>query len=124
MEDHLQNLREDQDQDDGSDNGWDGWDVESDNSEESESEGWMDVDSGGEDHLEFSDSEDDRDKSGSKKDTKPAEVEFKTEIEDGPDPDRVSTLATTKVRQICSNHLCVLTRFYLDSNTCRFCSAK
>jgi protein SDA1 len=68
---------------------WQGWDVESESSEESESERWQDVDSG-EDNLEITDSEDEQGK-----------VFERKSIEDGteepPDPGRVSTLATSKV---------------------------
>lgn len=72
---------------------WEGWDVESD-SEGSDSEEWMDVDQGGEDNLNISDSEDEAEKpSGSK----PTGADADATPAAAPDPDRISTLATTKV---------------------------
>jgi protein SDA1 len=67
---------------------WEGWDVETDSDSESEPEGWIDVDSDGDDNLEVSDSEDEQSA------PKPLD-EKKLEID--ADPNRVSTLATTKV---------------------------
>jgi len=95
LEDHLQKLREEDNAGDGGDDdetAWNGWDVESDASEESESEGWMDVDSGDENDLEISDSEDEQSKATKGK---------ANSTEDGdeglPNSDRVSTLATQKI---------------------------
>lgn len=65
--------------------------MESDSSEDSDSEGWMNVDSDGEDNLEISDSEDEKEK---EKSTKDGEQEPADQA-----PDRISTLATTKVRR-------------------------
>lgn len=76
---------------------WNGWDVESDSSEESGSDGWMDVDSGGEDNLDISDSEDEAEKASG---TKPSDGTSEAAPEAGPDPNRVSTLATTKVGEL------------------------
>lgn len=94
LEDHLQKLRDKDGEVDTEDNdeaAWQGWDVESDSSEESEEEGWMDVDSGGEDNLEISDSEDEQDKAADDK------VPVEQSAEEPSDPNRISTLATTKV---------------------------
>lgn len=63
--------------------------MESDSSEDSDSEGWMNVDSDGEDNLEISDSEDEKEKSTKDREQEPADQA----------PDRISTLATTKVRR-------------------------
>lgn len=63
--------------------------MESDSSEDSDSEGWMNVDSDGEDNLEISDSEDEKEKSTKDGEQEPADQA----------PDRISTLATTKVRR-------------------------
>jgi len=94
LEDHLRNLREEDnfygaENDDNEEYAWKDWDIESDSSEESGSgsDGWIDVDSGN-DNLEITDSEDEQgevSKSG-RKTTK-----------DGEGPGRVSTLATSKV---------------------------
>ncbi|KAF8436929.1 protein required for actin cytoskeleton organization and cell cycle progression [Boletus edulis BED1] len=79
LEDHLKKLREEEtgemEEDDGA--GWENWDVETDASE-SDSEGWNDVSSDGDD-LEISDSEDEA--RANDKDT----------------DNRTSTLATTKI---------------------------
>ena len=92
LEDHLEQLRAGDAKDAAEDDeaAWNGWDVESDSSEESGSEGWMDVDSGGEDNLDISDSEDEAEKASG---SKPSEAA----PEAAPDPNRISTLATTKV---------------------------
>ncbi|KAG1804242.1 SDA1-domain-containing protein [Suillus subaureus] len=95
LEDHLQKLREGE-MSDADNNGeddeaaaWEGWDVETDSDSESESEGWIDVDSEGDDNVEVSDSEDERESAH-----KPPGG---TESETDPNPNRISTLATTKI---------------------------
>ncbi|KAG9220635.1 hypothetical protein CCMSSC00406_0003734 [Pleurotus cornucopiae] len=87
LEDHLKQLREEDGVEDKEDDetAWDNWDVESDSSDsESESEGWVDVQSEGGSDIEVSDSEDEKD------------PEAKAEKEVDP-ADRISTLATTKI---------------------------
>lgn len=74
---------------------WENWDVETDSSE-SESEGWIDVSSDGED-LEVSDSEDEKEMSSAQagdkaKDASDAGQDTQAE------ENRISTLATTKVK--------------------------
>ncbi|KAH7889879.1 SDA1-domain-containing protein [Phlebopus sp. FC_14] len=96
LEDHLKKLREEEtgevagDEDDDDDAAWEGWDIESDSSEDSESEGWIDVESDGDD-LDVSDSEDEKEKP----DVTPGEdAEDKgTQAEDI----QISTLATSKI---------------------------
>lgn len=95
LEDHLQKLREeDVSKEQGDDDTWNDWDVESDVSDESESEGWMDVDSEGEDNLEISDSEDEQENVDKGKKKTPDEPK----LEEAPDHNRPSILATTKVQ--------------------------
>jgi len=95
LEDHLQKLREedmgdaDNDGEDDEAAAWEGWDVETDSDSESESEGWIDVDSEGDDNVEVSDSEDERESA-----PKPP---GETEPEIDTNPNRISTLATTKI---------------------------
>ncbi|KAG1832809.1 SDA1-domain-containing protein [Suillus variegatus] len=67
---------------------WEGWDVETDSDSESESEGWIDVDSEG-DNVEVSDSEDERESAPKP----PGEADAGID----PNPNRISTLATTKI---------------------------
>lgn len=77
--------------------GWEGWDVESDSSEDSsESGGWIDVHSDGDDDLDISDSDDEGEKSKNKgKGRDKADAEASTP---GEEPiTRISSLATTKV---------------------------
>ncbi|KAI9440476.1 protein required for actin cytoskeleton organization and cell cycle progression [Lactarius indigo] len=70
-------------------NAWEGWELESESSDDSsDSGGWIDVESDGGDHLSVSDSEDEDKKSDGKL---PANEESST------DPNRTSTLATTKI---------------------------
>lgn len=95
LEDHLKKLREEETgeiEDDEA--GWENWEAETDSSE-SESEGWIDVSSEGED-IEMSDSEDE-------KETSSAQARDKAKDEAGKDTEaqdnRVSTLATTKVKK-------------------------
>ncbi|TCD67655.1 Severe Depolymerization of Actin [Steccherinum ochraceum] len=110
LEDHLKRLREEDgaeegDMDDDDEAGWENWDVESDSSDESSSDGWMDVDSDGDDDLEVSDSDDDEDTKSKKEEGKGKEMdvdekEDNEDEEDAPtllDPSRVSVLATTKI---------------------------
>ncbi|KAI0058950.1 protein required for actin cytoskeleton organization and cell cycle progression [Artomyces pyxidatus] len=96
LEDHLNALREEageasgEDEDD--EEAWNGWDVESDSSDSSsDGEGWIDVDSDGDDHVSISDSEDEDEKG------KKAKVGENNPGEEIPDPNRTSTLATTKI---------------------------
>ncbi|KAF8201579.1 protein required for actin cytoskeleton organization and cell cycle progression [Pholiota molesta] len=90
LEDHLQQLREEEGVDLGDDDDesmWQGWDVESDNSDsDSEDEEWINVDDSDNNDLIISDSEDEAEKAK-------APQGDATSI-----PSRISTLATTKVR--------------------------
>lgn len=104
MEDHLKKLREEDgvasgDEEEGDEAAWDGWDVGEDSSDES-SDGWVSVESDGED-LEISDSEDEDGKSKSKRKAngkKKAGEDEEHEVEEAPaEPARVSSLATSKV---------------------------
>lgn len=93
LEDHLQQLREEEGVDLGDDDDesmWQGWDVESDDSDsDSEDEEWINVDDSDNNDLIISDSEDEAEKA-------------KAPQEDATsNPSRISTLATTKVRIIC-----------------------
>lgn len=75
--------------------GWENWDVETDSSD-SESEGWVDVSSDDED-LHVSDSEDEKETSSTQARDKArddGEADKDTRAQDN----RISTLATTKVR--------------------------
>ena len=71
--------------------------MDSDSSESSESEGWINVDSDGDQNLDISDSEDDKPskKENAGNTTAANETATSPQAEDAP---RVSTLATTKVR--------------------------
>ncbi|KAI0075444.1 protein required for actin cytoskeleton organization and cell cycle progression [Panus rudis PR-1116 ss-1] len=95
LEDHMKRLREEEGVDEGifeddDEAAWNGWDVESDSSDES-SDGWIDVQSDGEQDLDISDSDDEDE--GKKK----AE-EGSTSKEGAEDAAaRISTLATTKI---------------------------
>ena len=101
LEDHLKQLREEDGVlSDGGDDGdeesaWNGWDVESDTSSES-SDGWIDVESEGEEDLDISDSEDEYEKS--KVEQVKADEPGASDNVDGDRPSRISSLATTKVR--------------------------
>jgi protein SDA1 len=81
---------------------WQGWEIESDSSEGSESETWIEVDDNDE-CLNISDAE-----------TEPGHVEDT--------PVRVSTLATTKVSWGDSIVTFAASTYYLDSYPGRFCS--
>ncbi|KAA1473975.1 SDA1-domain-containing protein [Dentipellis sp. KUC8613] len=85
LEDHLAALREEDGVAEGEEvDEWDGWDVESNSSEESsDSGGWINVDSDGDDNIDVSDSDD--------------EAEKKAEEEKAEEPSLPSTLATTKI---------------------------
>ncbi|WVQ84477.1 hypothetical protein IAT38_006629 [Cryptococcus sp. DSM 104549] len=63
--------------------GWDDWEVESDN--ESDSSGWMSVDSEGDDDLEISDSEDEGEKKRERKEKKEKKKGKKAEEEEDED---------------------------------------
>ena len=87
LEDRLEKLRgEGNEEERDNEAAWQGWELESDSSEDSDSEGWMNVDSDSEGNLEISDSEDEKEM-------------FMKDGEQEPDhtSDRISTLATTKV---------------------------
>ncbi|CUA77184.1 Protein sda1 [Schizosaccharomyces pombe 972h-] [Rhizoctonia solani] len=84
-----------------SEDGWEGWDVESDSDESSSaSEGWIDVESDGEE-LDISDSDDEKDVMCKKKDKQEpdgeGDEEFGPDSEQKPEEARTSTLATTKI---------------------------
>ncbi|KAF9475067.1 SDA1-domain-containing protein [Pholiota conissans] len=89
LEDHLQQLREEDGVDLGDDNDetmWQGWDVESDDSDsESEFEDWISVNDSDSRDLIISDSEDEGEK------TKLHQEDAETNLS------RISTLATTKI---------------------------
>ncbi|KAH9830989.1 SDA1-domain-containing protein [Rhodofomes roseus] len=102
LEDHLQKLREEEgvasDAEGDDEAGWEGWDLESDSSEESDvSEGWIDVDSGGEDDLDISDSEDEADKKDAKGKSKAKGEDEPPAKADETAAARISLLATTKI---------------------------
>ncbi|KAH9978317.1 protein required for actin cytoskeleton organization and cell cycle progression [Russula compacta] len=93
LEDHLRTTRGDDgassDGEEDDEEAWEGWEIESESSDDSsDSRGWIDVESGGEDHLSVSDSDSEHEKRGAQ----PPE-------NDGPasDANRTSTLATTKI---------------------------
>ncbi|KDQ60554.1 hypothetical protein JAAARDRAFT_190731 [Jaapia argillacea MUCL 33604] len=94
LEDHLQQLREEEginsaDEEEADAAAWDRWEVETDSSEESsDSGGWMDVDSDGDDNLDISDSEDEAERSKNLPEA---------DVVDDSQAQRVSTLATTKI---------------------------
>ena len=82
-EDEGSSDEEDEDQ------AWEGWDIESASSDDSSDSGrWIDIESDGENHVNFSDSDGEDGKNGDniRKDNEPAS-----------DANRTSTLATTKV---------------------------
>ncbi|KAH9995025.1 SDA1-domain-containing protein [Russula vinacea] len=92
LEDHLKATRgedEGSSDEEDEDQAWEGWDIESASSDDSSDSGrWIDVESDGEDHVNFSDSDGEDGKSGDniRKDNEPAS-----------DANRTSTLATTKI---------------------------
>lgn len=94
LEDHLQRLRDEDgiimNEDDEDEAAWQGWDVESDSSDGSESEGWIDVEDN-DDTLNISDSEDEGDKLA---------TGAQNADDDPTSSTRISTLATTKVSDI------------------------
>jgi protein SDA1 len=99
LEDHLNQAKEDNESDvemsdeEADKKAWKGWDVESDDSSDEDSEdGWMNVDSEGDDQFDVSDSEDEKTKSAL---LKPVEETVETPKEE--ETKRTSTLATTKV---------------------------
>ena len=97
--------------------GWEGWDVESDSSEES-SDGWIDVESDGDEDLEISDSEDEGP-------SKEKIAEQSNAEDDVPDITRVSTLATTKVCiHVIAPQFILSPLFAPDSNARGFCSSQ
>jgi protein SDA1 len=96
LEDHLEKLRAEESYATGgaedNDAAWEGWDVESESSQESsEDEGWIEVVSDDDDHFNLSDSEDEQPETTKPKTDEPS---------DAVATNRVSTLATTKVRFI------------------------
>lgn len=101
------------------DAGWENWDVETDSSE-SDSEGWMDVSSDGED-LEVSDSEDEKEAPlAQARDSEKGASEADKDIQAQDNP--ISTLATTKVNLLWSSRLGLTPA--TDSDTCRFRTAQ
>lgn len=112
LEDHLKQLRAEEGVDDGvfeedDEAAWEGWDIESDSDEES-SDGWLDVESDGDD-LDISDSEDEGDSKKKQKlkskGDEDVEMDKEDQTQQGESAEdalkRISTLATTKVR-LCS----------------------
>ena len=81
----MKRLREEDGVESDDESKWEGWDVETDSSESSDDEGWIDVDSDSNRDIMVSDSEDEDD-----------------EKEKGPaldvQPPQPSTLGTTKVK--------------------------
>lgn len=110
LEDHLKALRAEDGIEDGEfeeddEAAWEGWDVESDDSSDESEEEWINVESDGDD-LDISDSEDE---GGSKKKANKGQgededVDMDNDDEQAEDmkdaPNRISTLATTKVRPV------------------------
>jgi len=92
LEDHLQQLRQEDGvelgEDDDDDAMWNGWDIDSEESD-SDSDEWHNVDSDDDDDLVISDSEDEKEDK-KEETTKNAESEVSAIT-------RISTLATTKV---------------------------
>jgi protein SDA1 len=86
----MRQLREEDgvESEDDDESKWEGWDVETDSSESSDDEGWMEVDSDSDKDIVVSDSDDEGDK---KEKAPPSEAEPS-------EPPRLSTLATTKVK--------------------------
>jgi protein SDA1 len=93
--------------------------VDSDKSDSSESEGWIDVESDGDQNLEVSDSEDDtlpNKKNTANATTSPQASEDVT----SPPAQRISTLATTKVI-LDPNRANLYSFRTTDPHACRFC---
>ncbi|KAH9978314.1 SDA1-domain-containing protein [Russula compacta] len=93
LEDHLRTTRGDDgassDGEEDDEEAWEGWEIESESFDDpSDSRGWIDVESGGEDHLGISDSDNEYGKSRAQ----PPENDWPVG-----DANRTSTLATTKV---------------------------
>ncbi|KDQ14142.1 hypothetical protein BOTBODRAFT_32930 [Botryobasidium botryosum FD-172 SS1] len=106
LEDELERLRaedgiEPGDEADDDEAAWDGWDVESDSSEDSDSEGWMDVDDDDDvEDIVVSDSDDEKPKKPVKGDDekeKNGDEETDPVEPSEPAPPRLSTLGTTKI---------------------------
>ncbi|KZT20254.1 actin cytoskeleton organization and cell cycle progression protein [Neolentinus lepideus HHB14362 ss-1] len=103
LEDHLRALRREEgvvsgDEGEDDEEDWKDWDVGSDSSDSSsDSEGWIDVESDGEEGFDVSDSEDEREKA--KKLEKGGEGQEKMDVDEKEEtgPSRVSSLATTKI---------------------------
>ncbi|KAF9532363.1 protein required for actin cytoskeleton organization and cell cycle progression [Crepidotus variabilis] len=88
LEDHMKKLREEdgiETDDEDDESKWEGWNAETDSSESSDDEPWINVDSDDDRDIEVSDSENDTEKK--MVEDAPAE----------PHSQRVSTLATTKI---------------------------
>lgn len=108
LEDHLKQLRAEEgiesgDEKEDDEAAWEGWDVESDSSDSSSDAGdWINVDSDGEDHLSFSDSDDEdgKKKKNLKGKAKADEDGDGESVAAAPEPDRISSLATTKVTPV------------------------
>ncbi|OBZ75766.1 Protein sda1 [Grifola frondosa] len=102
LEDHLKKLREEEGVASGEEDdeaAWEGWDVESDSDESSD--GWIGVESDGDDDLEISDSEDEDGKHALKSKGKDRTNDVPQDV---PKEDiaeataaRISSLATTKI---------------------------
>lgn len=115
LEDHLKKLREEEAGEvDGADDeaAWDGWDIETDSESDSQSEGWMDVDSDDGD-LQLSDSEDEE----------AVKNESSAEQQGREDTERTSTLATTKVCARRRQGVCMCSR-HTDIDASRLCVAQ
>ncbi|KAF8516656.1 protein required for actin cytoskeleton organization and cell cycle progression [Gautieria morchelliformis] len=100
LEDHFEKLRAEAGEDgaevEDNEADWDGWEVDSDSSDSSESEGWIDVDSDGDQNLEVSDSEDDTLPNKKNKADATTSNQASEDVTSPPAP-RISTLATTKI---------------------------
>ncbi|EPT01810.1 hypothetical protein FOMPIDRAFT_1161029 [Fomitopsis schrenkii] len=103
LEDHLKKLREEEGvesgaEDEGDEAAWEGWDLESDSSDDSDDgNGWIDVESDGDEDLEISDSEDEGDKRDTKAKGKPKGDEEAAVPAGEEAAARISSLATTKI---------------------------
>lgn len=90
LEDHLKSLRtEGFEEQAGDERAWDSWLVESDSDSSSDASDWINVDSDGPNNLEISDSD---------SEMAASEPMFVGSDQRGQPPVRVSSLATTKVR--------------------------
>lgn len=86
----MKRLREEDGVESDDESKWEGWDVETDSSESSDDEGWIDVDSDSNRDIMVSDSEDEDDEK---------EKDPVLDVQ----PPQPSTLGTTKVKIVSTN---------------------